>query len=108
MDDAAVEVAILELLAERAELYPSHLIGELHRRTPGLAPARVRPVLDRLFAERRVARLWHRYLLPEAVAGVRAHWLARLESRADRLASDRGDPHAVNPTRAALRSWNGW
>lgn len=108
MDDTAIEAAILALLGERTEIYPSHIVGALRRTHPALPAARVRPALERMFAERRVARLWHRYLPPEAVGRVRAQWLAMLERQAGRLARDTGDPHAVREARAILEGWDGW
>ena len=85
IDDAAVETAILDMLAERAERYPAHLVSDMRRRGFKLPPVRVRTTLDRLFADRRVARLWHRYLLPEAVSEVRTRWLSMLDGRSERL-----------------------
>lgn len=107
-EDLLVELAILGVLAERTEIYPSHLVGELRRRAPMLPAARIRPVLELLWQERRVARLWHRYLLPDRIPAVRARWLATI----DRLRSDAG-PHASDADgfangRAILTAWDGW
>lgn len=105
IDDVTVERAILALLAERSEIYPAQLAGELRRRVPTLATERVPVVLDRLWRERRVARLWHRYLLPDRVDAVRARWLAAVEQRRD--ARDRIDP-AYAAGHALLCAWDGW
>lgn len=108
MDDALLELAILGVLAEHSEIYPAHLIRELRRCAPSLPLGRARLVLERLYDERRVARLWHRYLLPDRVAAVRARWLAMLD-RQERM------PRASDPAladhrnaRLLLCSWDGW
>jgi hypothetical protein len=108
MDESLIELAILGVLAERTEIYPSHLIGELRRRAPGLPLERVRDVLERLWVERRVARLWHRYLLPDRVDAVRGKWLAMIaRRRADYEALDEL-PNAYHDGRAILLAWDGW
>lgn len=108
MTDAAIETAILDLLAERVEIYPSFLIGELRRRHPALPDEAIRPVLERLWFERRVARLWHRYMLPRDVDAVRAKWLTTIERR--RADFERMDPRpeAYDESRAILQAWDGW
>lgn len=100
--------AILDLLGEGSELYPSTIAGQVRRRHPGLDPAGVRPMLERLFAERRVARLWHRYLLPGDVPAVREKWLAMIDRQRDRLTQDLADGHAWQHARALLLGWDGW
>lgn len=65
-------------------------------------------MLERLFAERRVARLWHRYMLPDAVEAVRARWLAMIKLQGARLDADLDDPHAWGEARRLLRAWDGW
>lgn len=103
--DVLVELAILGVLAERTEIYPSHLVGELRRRAPTLPSERVRSVLERLWEQRRVARLWHRYLLPDRVDGVRAKWLEMVDRRRDDL--DALDPGYAE-SHAILTAWDGW
>lgn len=108
MTDSMVELAILGILAERTEIYPSHLIGELRRRGPELPPAEVRPVLERLWQERRVARLWHRYMLPDRVEAVRSRWLAMIERQREKLEAADTSPDAYAQGRATLMAWDGW
>jgi hypothetical protein len=108
MDEQLLELAILGVLAERTEIYPSHLVGELRRRAPALPAARVRPMLEELWQQRRVARLWHRYLLPDRVEAVRAQWLTMVDRRrADYDALD-DLPDAYARGRAILLAWDGW
>ncbi|WP_076744872.1 hypothetical protein [Sphingomonas jeddahensis] len=108
MRDALTELAILGVLAERTEIYPSHLVGELRRRAPSVPAEAIRPALERLWRDRRVARLWHRYLLPDRVPAVRAKWLAMIDRRrADLEALDtHEDGYAEG--RAVLLAWDGW
>jgi hypothetical protein len=101
MEDQLVELAILGVLAERTEIYPVHLVAELRRRAPLLPPERIRPVLQRLWQERRVARLWHRYLLPDRVPEVRRQWLAMIDRPRTQTA-------AYQAGRAILHAWDGW
>lgn len=103
-----IELAILGILAERTEIYPSHLVGELRRRAPGLPPGEVRPVLERLWQERRVARLWHRYMLPDRVEAVRSRWLAMIERQREKLEAADTSPDAYAQGRATLIAWDGW
>lgn len=102
--DASLETAILALLDIRPEIYPAHLVIALRRRDPGLAIERMRLVLDRLLAERRVARLWHRYLLPRDIAKVRAIWLAGI-ARHQTALRDGADPDGAQ---RLILSWDGW
>jgi hypothetical protein len=97
MDDSLIELAILGVLAERREIYPSFLAGELRRRAPLLPTTRIRPVLEQLWADRRVARLWHRYMLPVDVPGVRDKWLAMIERRRSDLESMENAPTPMRP-----------
>jgi hypothetical protein len=108
MDDNLIELAILGVLAERREIYPSFLAGELRRRAPLLPAARIRPVLEQLWADRRVARLWHRYMLPVDVPGVRDKWLAMIERRRTELESMEECTNAYEAGRATLDAWDGW
>ncbi|WP_375271340.1 hypothetical protein [Sphingomonas sp.] len=105
LPETLIELAILGVLAERTEIYPSHLIGELRRRAPSVPPERVSRVLVRLWEERRVARLWHRYLLPDQVGAVRARWLAMVECHRDEL--NTLDPGYAG-CHAILTAWDGW
>lgn len=107
-DDRLVEFAILAILSERRELYPLTLRRELRRRVPHLAEAPLRPVLERMWRERRVARLWHRYLLPGDVPAVRACWLAALERQRAAFEQAHGDLRAWTHARALLFRWDGW
>ena len=102
--DAPLEMAILALLDIRAEMYPAHLVTALRRRDPGLAIERTRIVLDQLFAERRVARLWHRYMLPRDIEKVRAIWLDGI-ARYDTALHDIADPDG---TQRLILGWDGW
>jgi hypothetical protein len=108
MDDPLIELAILGVLAERTEIYPSHLVGELRRRAPGIPPAGVRVVLERLWEQRRVARLWHRYMLPGQVATVRDKWLAMIERRRGDYEALEASLNAYEDGRAILLAWDGW
>ena len=108
MDDQLVELAILGILAERSEVYPPYLVSELRRRAPMLRVELVGPVLERLWRERRVARLWHRYLLPDRVPTVRARWLSMIEhSRTSRAAREAAGA-AYDDGQALLQTWDGW
>ena len=94
-----IETAILTLLAERPELYPRQIAAALAARDVG--PPAVTATLERLRRQRRVARLWHRYLLPDDVAAVSGRWLAGIGAA---MADDPGAAAA----RAALVAWDGW
>lgn len=107
-DDLLIELAILGVLAEQCEIYPSFLIGELRRRAPGLAEGRIRPVLERLWTERRVARIWHRYLLPRDVPRVRDKWLAMIDRKRPDFEATDGDLSGWRASRAILTRWDGW
>lgn len=106
--DAVIETAILDLLAEREEIYPSFLVDELRGRHPALPPQAIRRVLERLWFERRVARLWHRYMLARDVDAVRTKWLATIDCR--RAETERMDarPDAFAESCAILKGWDGW
>lgn len=106
-DDLRLEQAILALLAQKQEIYPSHMIGLLRAQDASLPLTRTRDVLERLFAQRRVARLWHRYLLARDVDAVRAKWLGMIARLGDQLDSTmhRG---AARDGHAILTSWDGW
>lgn len=108
MDEMLIELAILGVLAERTEIYPSHLVGELRRRLPSVPGAEVRPVLERLWNERRVARLWHRYLLPDRVPAVREKWLEMIDRRRDDLEALETNENGYSEGRAILLAWDGW
>ncbi|MFV0624402.1 hypothetical protein ACBY01_10380 [Sphingomonas sp. ac-8] len=108
LDETKLERAILALLADRRELYPSQIIGALRRHDAGLPLHHARAVLERLIAERRVARLWHRYLLPRDVEEVRATWLAMIDRQAARLDADLATTGAADEARALLTGWDGW
>lgn len=107
-EDAELERAILDLLASRREVYPLHIMADLRRRHPGLRVQRTRAVLERLFAERRVARLWHRYLLASDVEAVRARWLERIQKQAACIDADPAAPGASAAARASVAQWDGW
>lgn len=83
-------------------------MADLQRRHPGLRVRRTRAVLERLFAERRVARLWHRYLLAGDVEAVRARWLERIQHQAARIDADPAAPGASAAARALVAQWDGW
>jgi hypothetical protein len=108
MTDMETETAILSLLTERVEIYPAFMIGELRRLHPHLSPERIRQVLERLWTERRVARLWHRYMLPGDVDAVRTKWLSTLSR--NRAEFERMDPSegAYEDGIAILNAWDGW
>lgn len=108
MDEMLIELAILGVLAERTEIYPSHLVGELRRRVPAIAGGQVRPVLERLWRERRVARLWHRYMLPCRVPSVRDKWLEMIDRRRDDLEALETNENGYAEGRAILLAWDGW
>lgn len=108
MEDMLVELAILGVLAERTEIYPSSLVGELRRRAPLLPAVRVRPVLERLWQERRVARLWHRYLLPDRVPAVRSQWLEMIDRRRLDLEELEDVSDGYSSGRAIITAWDGW
>lgn len=107
-DETLLERSILDLLATRREIYPSHIVGELRRRDRGLPVERTRKVLERLFVERRVARLWHRYILARDVEAVRAKWLAMIDRQAARIDADPADPSASQDARDIVSRWDGW
>jgi hypothetical protein len=107
-DETGLERAILDLLATCRELYPSQLAAALQRRDAGLPLDRARDVLDRLFAERRVARLWHRYLLPGDVEQVRATWLEKIDRHAARIDAAPADPASSRCARDLVIRWDGW
>lgn len=107
-DETLIEDAILDLLATRREIYPSHMVGELQRLNPGLPLELTHDVLERLFAERRVARLWHRYILPHDVDAVRAKWLAMIERQAKRIDADPFDAAMSRDARDLVTRWDGW
>lgn len=108
IDETQLEHAILDLLTTRREIYPSHMIGELRRCDPALPVERTRDVLERLFAERRVARLWHRYILPGDVDLVRGKWLAMIDRQAERIDADPAGPATSHDARALIMRWDGW
>ena len=108
MDNRKLEQTILDLLATRPEIYPSQMAGELERRHAGLSLARMHDVLEHLFAERRVARLWHRYLLPSDVRDVRSKWLDRLQRQTDRLGATSTYPAIFQTARDIVTHWDGW
>lgn len=106
-DDLRLERAILALLEHEREVYPSHMIGLLRAQDATLPFARTRDVLERLFAERRVARLWHRYMLARDVDAVRAKWLDMITLHGAQLNSTM-DAGAASDGHAMLTSWDGW
>ena len=108
IDETPLERAILDLLADRREVYPSHLVGALRKRNATLPLHHTRDVLERLFCERRVARLWHRYMLPRDVVCVREEWLAMIARQGSRLVRDLNDRTAATDARRVLASWDGW
>lgn len=107
-DDVRLEQAILDLLAAQREIYLSPMIQELRRRHPGLRVERTRAVLERLFSERRIAQLWHRYLLARDVEVVRATWLERIDRQAAGIDADPAAPQASRDAREFLMRWDGW
>ena len=108
IDETMIERAILDLLKTRREIYPSHIIGEFRRSHAGLPLDRTRDVLERLFIERRVARLWHRYMLPADVEAVRAKWLGLIERQAERIDAVAVDPATSRDARDLVMRWDGW
>lgn len=108
MDDTLIDLAVLGVLAERTEIYPSHLVGELRRRAPSVPPEAIRPALERLWRDRRVARLWHRYLLPDRVPAVRAKWLEMIDRRRADLEALDTNEDGYTEGRAMLLAWDGW
>lgn len=106
-DDLRLETAILALLERTSEVYPSHMIGLLRAQDATLPVARTRDVLERLFVQRRVARLWHRYLLARDVDAVRAKWLGMIERHGAELESSM-DAGASRYGHMVLTSWDGW
>lgn len=107
-DDVRLEQAILDLLAAQREIYLSPMIQALRRRHPGLRVERTRAVLERLFSERRIAQLWHRYLLARDVEVVRATWLERIDRQAAGIDADPAAPQASRDAREFLTRWDGW
>jgi len=108
IEETCLERAILDLLAGEPESYPSHIVGALRRRDTDLPLERTRGVLERLFVERRVARLWHRYLLARDVDAVRGKWLAMIDRQAERIDADPADPDALHDARDLITRWDGW
>ena len=106
-DDVRLEQAILDLLATHREIYLSPMIQALRRRHPDLRVERTRAVLERLLSERRIARLWHRYLLARDVEVVRATWLERIDRQAAGIDADPAAPQASRDARAFLTRWDG-
>lgn len=72
---------------DATRIYPPQMAGELKPRQADISIVRMHDVLEHLFAEHRVARLWHRYLLPSDVRKVRTKWLDRLQRHADQLSA---------------------
>ena len=103
-----LEQAILDLLATRPEIYPSQMASELKPRHADISLIRMHNVLERLFAEHRVARLWHRYLLPSDVRKVRSKWLDRLQRYADQLGAIGTYPAMFQTARDIVTHWDGW
>ena len=108
IDETPLEHAILDLLATRREIYPTHIIGELQRRHPSLPLERTCDVMERLFTERRVARLWHRYILACHVEAVRAKWLATIDRQANRIDADPLARAMFHDARDFVMRWDGW
>ncbi|RZM34851.1 MAG: hypothetical protein EOP67_14870 [Sphingomonas sp.] len=105
-EDVRLELAILDLLKTRREVYPTHLIDALRERDAGLRVRGLGDVLEKLFREQRVARLWHRYMLPHDVGAVRRKWLAAIDDRIGGPETDTGDAVAIG--RRLLERWDGW
>jgi hypothetical protein len=103
--EGEVERAVLALLDAEPELYPSQVAARLG---DDASPDGLRPLLGRLLAERRVARLWHRYLLADAVDAVRTRWLSTIDAHCDRLRGDGGDPGTCARARHLVEGWDGW
>lgn len=105
-ENIRLERAILNLLETQCEIYPAHLAGALRERDAALPVHGLGGVLEKLFREQRVARLWHRYMLPDDVGAVRRKWLAAIDDRTGEPDAGTGD--AVARGRRLLESWNGW
>lgn len=108
IDETSLELAIFDLLADRPESYPLHIVGALRQHDPSLPLERTGDVLERLFVERRIARLWHRYLLTRDIEVVRSKWLATIERQAAGIDADPGDPNASHHARDLIMRWDGW
>jgi hypothetical protein len=106
VEDIRLERAILDLLETRREIYPTHLAGALRERDAALPVHGLGGALEKLFREQRVARLWHRYMLPDDVGAVRRKWLAAIDDRIGGIDADTGD--AVANGRRLLEGWDGW
>lgn len=106
-EEARLDAVILAMLDRERELYPSQMFAVLRRDHGDLPLLRTRAVLARLFAERRVARLWQRYLLPRDIEAVRADWLARID-RHSALLDAMEDDEASDDARDMVRRWTGW
>ena len=106
-EEARMDAVILAMLDRERELYPSQMFAVLRRDHRDLPLRRTRAVLARLFAERRVARLWQRYLLPRDIEAVRADWLARIDRHAA-LLDAMEDDEASDDARDMVRRWMGW
>lgn len=107
-DDDRLASAILDALDSERELYPADLIELMLARYADLPLDRTAVVLDRLFADRRVARLWHRYLLPRDVETVRATWLANIKHYGSRLSANLDDHASTGDAWQMVRDWDGW
>ncbi|MFV1920943.1 hypothetical protein VPH46_16155 [Sphingomonas sp. MJ1 (PH-R8)] len=68
----------------------------------------MRAALERLLTERRIARLWHRYLLARDVDAVRAKWLEAIDRQATCIDADLAGPHASLDAREFLTRWDGY
>ena len=104
--DIRLECAVLELLETRPEIYPAHLGTALRDQDAALAIHGLGDVLEKLFREQRVARLWHRYMLPGDVGAVRRKWLAAIDRRT--AGHDEDTDAAVADGRLLLQGWDGW
>ena len=90
------------------ENYPSFLVGKLRRRHPTLPPGKIRTVLERLWFERCVARMWHRFVSTRDVDVVRAKWFATIDCRPAGFERIDARPDAFEESRAILNSYDGW
>jgi hypothetical protein len=98
MDDEA----IVALLGATPEMYPRQVAKRL-----GLEVDRAAAALERLYEGGAVARLWGRYLLPDAVPAVRARWLLAIDAHCARLEETGAGPDTCDAARELVSAWEG-
>lgn len=107
VDETCLAHANFDLRADLSDGGPPHTVGALRQLDRHLPLERARDTLERLCARRRLARLWHRYLLTNDITAECCKWRAAFERQTARIDAHASRSNASRNVRDRIMRRNG-